>query len=56
MNLLLSIVLFVTGLVLVTTAAMLAKSVSRWTGATLVLLYLVFAIGGYAGGELPRLE
>lgn len=38
--------------VLITTAAMLTRRVPRWIGAILVLLYLLFVIGGYISGEI----
>jgi cation:H+ antiporter len=36
--------------VLATTLFMLTRNVTRWAGAVLVLLYLVFAMGGFASG------
>ena len=39
------------GTVLAITLFMLTKTIPRWGGAILVLLYGVFVIGGYIGGE-----
>jgi hypothetical protein len=39
--------------VVATTIIMLTKQVSRWAGAILVLLYVLFVVGGYLGWGIP---
>jgi cation:H+ antiporter len=41
---------------LATTMVMLTREVPRWAGAVLLLLYLVFVLGGYLGFGIPVVQ